>query len=163
MALSAELAALHPKSWGWALACANRRREDAEDVLHDAYDKVLSGRARFSGSSTFKTWLFGVIRLTALEHRRWRWIRRGSEPIEEVEIPASAPHVDRETAEALARAMTKLSDRQREVLHLVFYEGLSIAEAADITGITLGTARIHYERGKASLLAILTKEGVRFP
>jgi len=42
-------------------------------VLQDVYAKVLSGRAVLREQSTFKTWLFGVIRLTAMEHRRWRF------------------------------------------------------------------------------------------
>lgn len=159
-----ELEALHGSSFGWAMACCGRRRDDAEDVLQDVYAKVLSGRAVFRGQSSFKTWLFGVIRLTALEQRRWRWARR-SEPLDEepAQVPISAPLVDRETAEHLARALLQLSERQREVLHLVFYEGLSIAEAAGVMGVSLGTARLHYERGKASLLQILTEQGVKFP
>jgi RNA polymerase sigma factor (sigma-70 family) len=160
-----ELASHHPSSFGWALACCGRRRDDAEDVLHDAYAKVLSGRAVFREQSTFKTWLFGVIRLTAMEHRRWRWLRRREVQMDEPapDVPASAPLVDRETAEALSRALVQLSDRQREVLHLVFYEGLSIEAASGVMGVTLGTARVHYERGKAGLLAILNREGVKFP
>ena len=167
--IEAELASLHPACFGWALACCARRRDDAEDVLQDVYAKVLSGRAVFREQSSFKTWLFGVIRITAMEHRRWRFLRR-REVLTEVDrltepadAPASVPLVDRETAEALARALTQLSDRQREVLHLVFYEGLSIAEASSVMGVTLGTARLHYERGKAGLLAILNREGVKFP
>jgi RNA polymerase sigma-70 factor, ECF subfamily len=159
-----ELASLHSSSFGWALACCGRRRHDAEDVLQDVYAKVLSGRAVFREQSTFKTWLFGVIRLTAMEHRRWRWLRRREVLVEEpVDVPASAPLVDRETAEALSRALAQLSDRQREVIHLVFYEGLSIEEASGVMDVTLGTARTHYERGKAGLLAILNREGVKFP
>lgn len=159
-----ELAALHRPSFGWALACCGRRRDDAEDVLHDAYTKVLSGRAVYRRQSTFKTWLFGVIRLTAMEHRRWRWLRRTEVQTEEpADVPTSAPLVDRETKEALARALAKLSERQREVIHLVFYEGLSIEEASVVMGVNLGSARTHYERGKAGLLAILNREGVKFP
>ena len=133
-------------------------------MLQDVYAKVLSGRAVFRGQSSFKTWLFGVIRLTAREQRRWRW-RLGSEPldVEPAQVPSSAPLVDRETAEHLARGLARLSERQREVLHLVFYEGLSIAEAAGVMGVSLGTARLHYERGKASLHEILTTQGVKFP
>lgn len=159
-----ELRALHTASFGWAMACCGRRRDDAEDVLQDVYAKVLSGRAVFRGQSSFKTWLFGVIRLTAREQRRWRW-RLGSEPldVEPAQVPSSAPLVDRETAEHLARGLARLSERQREVLHLVFYEGLSIAEAAGVMGVSLGTARLHYERGKASLHEILTTQGVKFP
>src|SRR4051812_41666086 len=159
-----ELAAHHGASFGWALACCARRRDDAEDVLQDAYAKVLSGRAVFREQSTFKTWLFGVIRLTALEHRRWRWLRRREVQVDEApDVPSSVPLVDRETAEALARALAQLGGRQREVLHLVFYEGLSIEEASAVMEVTLGTARTHYQRGKAGLLAILDREGVKFP
>ena len=166
--IEAELASLHPSCFGWALACCGRRRDDAEDVLQDVYAKVLSGRAVFREQSTFKTWLFGVIRLTAMEHRRWRFLRRREVLVEELgDVPAptsaSAPIVDRETAAALARALGQLSERQREVLHLVFYEGLTIAEASGVMGVSLGTARLHYERGKAGLLAILNREGVKFP
>lgn len=160
--LERELAALHAASFGWALACCNRDRDEAADVLQDVYFKVLSGRARHDGRSSLKTWLFGVIRLTAMERRRWRFFRgRVVSTAEPVEPPApSTPRVDRQTAEAIARALVRLSDRQREVLHLVFYEGLSIAEAGAVMGVALGTARLHYERGKAAMLAILSAEGV---
>src|ERR1700737_868277 len=65
-----QLEALHPHSFGWAMACCDRRREEAEDVLHDAYVAVLDGQARFDGRSALKTWLFGVIRRTASARRR---------------------------------------------------------------------------------------------
>lgn len=160
--LERDLAALHPSCFGWALACARRNRDEAADVLQDVYFKVLSGRARWDGRSTFKTWLFGVIRLTALEQRRFRWMRGREVPTaESPDVPASSgPRVDKQTAQAVARAMTQLSERQREVLHLVFYEELTIAEASTVMRVSLGTARLHYERGKASMLAIITKEGV---
>src|SRR4051794_18515688 len=75
-----ELASLHHASFGWALACTGRDPSAAEDVLQDVYFKVLDGRARFDGKSSLKTWLFGVIRMTAREHRRWSVVRmlRGS-------------------------------------------------------------------------------------
>lgn len=131
-------------------------------MLQDVYFKVLSGRARFDARSTLKTWLFGVIRLTAMEQRRWRFFRGREVPTADpVEPPApSSPRVDRESAEAIARALVRLSERQREVLHLVFYEGLTIAEASAVMGVSLGTARLHYERGKAAMLAMLNEEGV---
>lgn len=163
--LQSMLESLHSASYGWALACVARDRSEASDVLQTAYLKILSGKVRFENRSSFKTWLFGVIRVTALEQRRRRWFsRRRTEPMEnEAAAPTSEPKVDRETAEALSRALAQLSGRQREALHLTFYEGLSIAEAASVMNVALGTARLHYERGKAALLIQLAKEGVSFP
>ena len=65
-----ELQRLHSETFGWALACCGRNRSDAEDVMQLAYVKVLEGRAKFDGRSSFRTWLFGVVRYTAAERRR---------------------------------------------------------------------------------------------
>lgn len=164
--LERELAAMHAASFGWALACCRRDREQAEDVLQQAYWKVLSGRARHDGRSSLKTWFFGVVRLTAREQHRTSvlgWLRRREAPdAEELAAPSRPdPAVASETARAVAAALAELPERQREVLHLTFYEGLTIAEAATIMGVALGTARQHYERGKASMHAALDRRGVR--
>jgi RNA polymerase sigma-70 factor (ECF subfamily) len=165
-----ELARLHKTSFGWALACCGRDPSTAEDVLQDVYFKVLDGRARFDQRSSLKTWLFGVIRMTAREHRRWgvlrllRGSREGDADATEIADSRRAPDSEaaaHQRAEQLSRALARIAERQREVLHLVFYEDLTIAEAAQIMGVAVGTARQHYERGKHALTAILEQEGTR--
>ena len=165
--LECELERLHPECWGWALACVGRDRVLAEDALHTAYLRVLSGRARFGDRSRFKSWLFGVIRLTALEELRRanRWPSRGSE-LDLSSAVDAAPGADviTEQAErnaALVAAMARLSPRQREVLQLVFYHGMTIEEAAGVMGVSVGSARTHYERAKKALAEQINEVDVR--
>lgn len=164
--LEGRLEGLHEASYGWALSCCGWNEADAEDVLQTTYLKVLSGRARFGGHSQFKTWLFGVIRQTAREHarrsrsQRERAERHGSELRatggDVVEASDLAERSERSAR--LLQAMETLPDKQREVLHLVFYQDLTVREAADVMEVSLGTARVHYDRGKRKLRALLAPE-----
>jgi RNA polymerase sigma-70 factor, ECF subfamily len=155
--LERELDRVHTAAFGWALACCAGDRGEAEDVLQTTYLKILDGRARFAGRSAFRTWLFGVVRRTAAESRRRRRIGRwlplgwlGAAARDGRPDPAAAL-ARSEESRALERALADLPTRQREVLHLVFYQEISIADAARVLHISLGTARTHYERGKTAL------------
>ncbi|HEV8356581.1 MAG TPA: RNA polymerase sigma factor [Gemmatimonadales bacterium] len=167
--LEAHLEREHAGAFAWALRCAGGGREEAEDALHAAYERILDGRAEFEGRSSFRTWLFGVIRLTARAERRrgWlrverlrRWFSRGSAAGSGpgTGFDAGADLERRETARRLGDALDRLSERQRRMLHLVFYQDLSVQEAADVLGMPVGTARTHYQRGKARLRALLQGE-----
>lgn len=156
--LRSDLERLHAESWGWALACCGHDRELAQDVLQTAYLTMLSGKARFDGRSNLKTWVFGVIRVTArTETRRgwlWRIRHRGPENALGVPDPATSADADPDAVErsaALIRALATLSQRQREVIQLAFYHDLTIEEAARVMNVSVGSARTHYDRGKKML------------
>jgi len=149
---------MHPASFAWALWCCGRRREEAEEVLQSAYLKVFEGTARFRGDSSPRTWFFGVIRRTAAEQRRRRWLRQQLlerwfvAPSEASSAPdPETAAASSESGRALLQALGGLSTRQREVLHLVFYQEMTIEESARILKISLGTARTHFARGKRQL------------
>jgi RNA polymerase sigma-70 factor (ECF subfamily) len=155
--LRARLEALHAESWSWALACCRGDVTQAEEALHVTYHKVLDG-ARFEGRSSFKTWLFGVIRLTALDQRRGNWRRF----LRWAPLSAAENHTDRrptapdtlasdERCAEVRTALHGLAARQSEVLRLVFYHDLTLDEAALVMGVSAGTARTHYERAKERL------------
>ena len=159
--LRAALERHHAESMGWAMACCGFDRSEASDVLQDTYLKVLDGRAVFRGESSFRTWLFGVVRRTASEHRRnvfrrlsamWRVL-----PDDDA---ADAPDPDaaidgRAVADRLRAALRILPARQRQVLHLVFHEELTVEAAAGVMGVSVGSARTHYARGKARVREFL--------
>lgn len=161
--LRAELARGHLESHGWAVRCCAGDRVEAEDVLHRAYVKVLDGEAKFEGKSSFKTWLFGVIRRTAWEQARQSWLRRlRLERWWHTSSHNDAQDVtDDERIPRLRKTLAQLSKRQQEVLHLVFYQDLTIQEAAEVLAMPVGTARTHYERGKERLRRLLERTGER--
>src|SRR3954469_25207561 len=73
---AAQLEALHQESFSWALTCCGGHWAEAEDVLQTVYLQVLENKARFGGQSSFKTWLFSVIRNRAAKEMRRQMIRR---------------------------------------------------------------------------------------
>ena len=158
-----ELARVHSQAFAWAVRCCRDDRAEAEDVLHEAYMKVLDGRARFEGRSSFKTWLLGVVRHTAREHVRYGWLRvmRLERWWREREETAADSTDDDGRAGELRTALSRLSRRQQEVLHLVFYQNLTINEAAAVLAMPVGTARTHYERGKTRLRQLLAGSEVK--
>ena len=163
-----QLEACHAQGHQWALHCCERDRVEADDVLQTAYLKVLDGRARFDGRSSFVTWLFAVIWRTAADERRRRAVRLARHaPVHDEALlasdePGAAEATERaERRVAIERAMARLPRRQREVLLLVFYHERTVEEAADVIGIGIGSARTHYARGKQRLRELLQDSEAR--
>lgn len=156
--LESRLKALHDESFAWARVCCAGPAADAEDVLQTVYLLIIQGKARYGEQADFKTWLFAVIRNQSAKEARRQMIRRlfllrpeNEQPSRPRALPPDASLEKAERAHAFQAALDALPRRQREVLHLVFYEDLTIAEAARVMGVSLGSARQHYERGKAKL------------
>ncbi len=157
-----ELEALHEGAYGWSLHCCGKDPEAAKDVLQSSYARVLSGTAGHRGDGSLRSFLFGVIRRVALEEFR-RGVRerdglrergRRSAP-SSIDGRAGADPIENAEREELHRriraALATLSPRQQEILHLTFYQGLTVEQSADVLSIAVGSARKHYERGKDSL------------
>ncbi len=147
----------HSASYAWAMTCC-RGREVAEDVLQSVYVKVLAGRSQYEGRSSFQTWLFAVIRNAARDSQRKRWwsrvLRLDSESLAkmpELTVAGNSDANDEDELSQIRGALGKLPERQREIAHLVFYEDLTIADAASVMGVSVGTARQHYSRAKDAL------------
>ncbi|MFM8829867.1 MAG: RNA polymerase sigma factor [Spartobacteria bacterium] len=156
----------HAMSYGWALSCCSSNPTDAEDILQTVYQKIFEGRARYDGRAGFKTWLFAVIRNTAAGERRRNWIRFLRLGSYQKEHEKDCQAADRgeslqgsERIELFRSMLAKLPRRQQEILHLVFYQDLTIEAAAKAMGVSVGSARTHYDRAKKQLGKLLKLTG----
>lgn len=155
--LRAALETEHAGAWRWALRCCDGDKETARDLLHDVYVAVLDGRARFLRQSSFRTWLYGVIRMSARAARRKRLVLNILfEPLKDDNLFAAAPHKPATILEPpVRRALAQLPRRQREVIVLVFEHDLTLEDAAAAMGVSLGAVRTHYARAKDKLRVAL--------
>jgi RNA polymerase sigma-70 factor (ECF subfamily) len=161
--LESQVMALHSGSFSWALHCCGGDRSEAEDVLQSTYVKILEGRARYRAESSLKTWLYAVIRRTAADRQR-RHARRerilgwlGRTPSAPAPTPEGELERQREREE-LKRARRELTPRQAELVELVFDHELTLSEAAAVLGISVGSARTHYDRAKKQLRRTLGED-----
>ena len=142
----------HGEAFAWAIVCCRGNRNLAEDALQTAYLKILDGRARFVGASKFRTWLFSVIRNTAVDRWRSPWHRRRV-PLSEVTPPVTEPEQEREALDPdeLAEAFAALPTRQAQVLSLVYGHEMTVREVAGVLRISKGSVAQHLHRGKHRL------------
>jgi len=168
--LKRQLEKLHIASFGWACSCCHGNRTEAEEVLQTVYLKILEGKARYRGECQLKTWLFAVIRNTAITEHRKALLRAliSIPPTDSKSVcrdSGQQPVAELERSEMQTRfrhAIERLPARQRETLHLVFYQDLTLREAAVVLGISIGSTRRHYERGKKRLRDALDREEVAY-
>lgn len=139
-------------------------RDDAEDVVQDAFSAVYRNARRYDAGRPFAPWLFAIVRRLAekrraRERRRARllnvtWWNRTSEPSVPSAENALFARLDADTAR---RAVDDLSPMQRVCFELVALRDLSIAEVAAMHGISESTVRQHVFRARTILRGIIDR------
>jgi len=111
----------------------------AEEILVDTMHEVWRNPARFRGDSQFTTWLIGIARNKALMVYRSRRPDELHDDLDDIAETAASDTPDgfaalasKQRAEGVQHCMGRLTDEHRECMHLVFFEGLSLAEVAAV-------------------------------
>lgn len=151
-ALEALLARWMPTGLQWVRRLGGPRI-DAEQVAQEVFIVVLRRLHTVHSERAFPGWLYSVCKNCASQARREAFVRRWDADQE----PASPPAVmDMEGRDALQRAwalLEALPDDLREVLVLCDLEGRTDAEAAQLIGIPVGTAKSRLRRARAQFRA----------
>jgi len=140
----------------WRSGC---RREDAEDVVSEVFLKVYRNLHQFRPDHAFSTWLYKLTANHVVDRSRRMKKERGRsempEQIADTHDGAETTMEQDERHELVRRALAHVDDRYREVMHLVYVEGLKVEETARILGLPEGTVKTRLMRGREALRKIL--------
>ena len=156
-AFEAAHAAYHARLYNF-LARLSRRRDVAEDLLEEAWLRLIANASRLAPDTRLAPWLYAVARNLFYSYCRSRAMDEESaasliglwpggtprpSPFEE----AAAEELERR----VERALAGLPARYREVLLLVCVEGLSPSEAAGVCGVSSEALRQRLSRARSML------------
>jgi RNA polymerase sigma-70 factor (ECF subfamily) len=137
-------------------------RRDAEDICQETFVRALGGLKGFRGEASFSTWL---CRITVNQARNTLARSRTRQRLELVEpdgAPDPRPVAQRSTAElrvALTRAMSRLSEGQREVLICHDVLGMKHEEIAYVLGCAAGTSKAQLHKARLRMRDLLSPRG----
>ncbi|MDF2158854.1 RNA polymerase sigma factor [Algoriphagus sp. CAU 1675] len=142
----------HRDAYLWARQCCGFDEDLAKDVLQICYLKILEGKARLQEIEKSKSWLFSVIRFTAIDELRKN--NKNQPLLEEFDRQETYEELDSTDYQEI---ISQLPIRQREVILMVFYHQMTLEQCANILEVSIGTARTHYDRGKKKLRELILK------
>lgn len=137
-----------------------------QDSMHELFVELWNHHGKLSAVTAVKTYLFKALKykLQRQYGKERRWIYKvdyDTLPEMEVELPLESvmisAQLSREQKLKIAQAMKELPARQREVLHLLFDEGLSYEEVAEIMEINVRSAYTLAWKGISSLKKLVIK------
>lgn len=140
-----------------------RTPEDAEDVTQEVFARAMSALDRFDFRATFYTWLVSIARNAAFDSwrsgRRTRTTYNLESGFESFENDGSTDPVkknsQRERAERVHRALSRLAPRDRTLLVLREFEDMQYEEIATILGCPVGTVESGIHRARKKLKVLL--------
>ncbi len=136
----------------------------AEELMEDTFVKIATKKPRFSGKSSFKTWLYAIARNIAFDYIRknkhvkevsiedYREMLRDEEDLEK-------SYFKEEQKILLYKSLRKLNPEYRQILYLVYFEGFTNEEVAAVMKKNKRQIENLIYRAKQSLKVQLDKEG----
>jgi RNA polymerase sigma factor (sigma-70 family) len=155
----------HHKNKAFNLAfriCGNH--EEAEELAQDSFLKAYRALRSFKMKSSFATWLYRIVYNTTISHVRLK--REGVLSLED--FPADATDfigttTNEEEAEKEYRnslvnfALQKITEEERGLISLYYYEEMSTDEIADVTGINKSNIKVKLFRARQKMQEIIEK------
>jgi RNA polymerase sigma-70 factor, ECF subfamily len=158
----AELVGLYrQRVFTYLIRCGLSRCE-CEDLFQEIFLSIHRAAAQYDPARSLPAWIFTIARNAVRSHYRREKIRALSQREQCARTPGRPPAPDdqaaaRETAEWLDEALQGLPFKQREVLALCSFTGLSQAEAANVLHLPLASVKVLLHRARLNLAAALAE------
>ncbi|MEM9897769.1 MAG: RNA polymerase sigma factor [Pseudomonadota bacterium] len=136
-------------------------RDEAEDIAHDAFVKAWHAAEQFAGRSSVKSWLYTIAKNKLIDRRRRAKPLSGEDAAFDLPDEGATPFdaaVHAEDRRRVAHCVETLSDSHRLAIRLIYFDDLSIAEAAEIMECPVGTVKTRLHHAKQLLMRCLTSK-----
>ncbi len=156
----------HSPLLGFLYRMTGGDRALAEDMVQEAFLRVLRTIGQYQHPRPFKPWLYAIATNLIRDHYRRSETRHtvaaSEQALRQIEAPGAVEDGLQEEDEAreIAAALLALPDLQREVVVLRYYQELSLAEIAALLDIPVGTVKSRLSIGLHRLREVLEKETV---
>ncbi len=143
----------------FALLCSP---EEAEDALQELFARLLSKRRKYSQLRNAEAYLFRAARNEAFSRLRRRNVReRAGEVLSQQASllnPASGEEIEREDVDRVNAALQELPTKQREVVVLKIFHGMTFREIGTVVRASPNTAASRYRYALDKLKLLLGDE-----
>jgi RNA polymerase sigma-70 factor (ECF subfamily) len=138
---------------------------EADDVVQDAFLKLWTqpDLFRIDAGVKFTTWFYRVVSNMALDKLRGRKRWAGADVLEAMADNAKLSdqsYEDKEMQKHMEQSIAALPERQKLALTLCFYEGVSVAEAAQVIGVGEKAVESLLMRAKSGVRNELIRRGI---
>ena len=153
---------LYKLFYGYAMGISLRycfNREDAVEVVNDAFIKVFNSINSYASDKPLKPWLHSIVVNTAIDRRRKEMKFQTTTDLENVSaISSHTTAIESLNAQDILKLMKQLPEVQVTVFNLYEIDGYNHDEIANMLGLSASSSRVYLSRAKEKLRSILIKE-----
>lgn len=135
----------------------------AEDVVQETLIVVWRTASRFRGDGRVLAWLLGIVHNLAIKAIRHQHLPFSDEMEADLYAAGDLPEDQAQSSEQahwVQHALQHLSTEHRAVLELVFYQGLTLAEVAQVCNCPPGTVKSRLSYARQYLRSVLKRENM---
>jgi len=142
----------------------SKNREEAQEVLNDAFLKVFMKIDQYDPDYPFKPWLRQVLIYASIDYyRKYQKLNKDKEIIGELDAPTSTQNegIENLEYEDLLEVLQMIPSSYRLVFNLFVVDGLSHQEIAEKLGISVGTSKSNLAKARMKLRNLLKTSAYR--